>query len=198
MADRFRSRYRIKSARLEGYDYSAIGGYFVTICTRDRECWFGEIVRGKMQLSEIGKMARQYWQEIAQHFDNVDLDEFVIMPNHVHGVLLIFRDGGRDVALRDGRDVACNVSTDADTDSKNLAMSAISPKPGSLGTIIRSYKSAVTRWCGKNNYPQFAWQPRFYDHIIRNEKSLMAIRQYIYNNPVKWEIDRENPESVWY
>jgi len=191
MTDRFRNRYRIKSARLEGYDYSAIGGYFVTICTRDRECWFGEIVGGKMQLSVIGEMARQCWQEIPNHFDNTDLDEFVLMPNHVHGIILIIRDV-------DGRDVACNVSTDSDSDSKNMAMSIISPKPGSLATIIRSYKSAVTRWCGKNNCPQFAWQPRFYDHIIRNEKSLIAIRQYIYNNPAKWEIDRENPESVWY
>jgi REP element-mobilizing transposase RayT len=191
MTDRFRNQYRIKSARLEGYDYSSTGGYFVTICTRDREYWFGEIVGGKMQLSAIGEMTNRYWQEIPKHFDNVDLDESVVMPNHVHGIILILRERPDD-----DRDVACNVSTDAQ--SKNLAMSVISPKPGSLGTIMRSYKSAVTRWCGKNSYPQFAWQSRFYDHIIRNEKSLMAIRQYIYNNPAKWEIDRENPESVWY
>ncbi len=196
MADRFRNWYRIKSARLEGYDYSSIGGYFVTICTRDRKCLFGEIVHGKMKLSAIGEIARQYWQEIPEHFDNTDLDEFVMMPNHVHGIILILQQKPDDC-----RDVACNVSThnvSTDSHSKNLAMSAISPKPGSLGTIIRSYKSAVTRWRGKNNYPQFSWQPRFYDHIIRNEKSLAAIRQYIYNNPTKWQIDRENSESVWY
>ena len=89
MADRFRNRYCIKSARLEGYDYSASGGYFVTICTHDREYWFGEIVRGKMQLSEIGEIVADEWVKTEQIRSNVELDEWVIMPNHFHGIIMI-------------------------------------------------------------------------------------------------------------
>jgi REP element-mobilizing transposase RayT len=183
----FKNKYRIESTRLRGWDYRNPGYYFVTICTKNREPYFGQIVQGKeMHLSSMGEIAAQCWREIPKHHANVDLDEFMIMPNHTHGIIII-----------------CNPVVAAETlhatsllpppgESK---MSEISPKAGSLGAIIRSYKSAVTRLCGLQGFSEFAWQTRYHDHIIRNENSLFRIRQYIGNNPAKWELDKENPSE---
>ena len=186
---RFRDRYRIESARLRGWDYASEGWYFVTVCTVNRECLLGEIIKSRMVLSSIGQIARQYWEEIPDHFPNVKMDAFIIMPNHIHGIINI--DNGRDVAS--GRDVACYVSTRSNDD----IMSNISPVRGSLGTVIRSYKSAVTRWCRKRGRPYVVWQPRFYDHVVRNEESLNRIRGYIRDNPVKWVTDKERVGNLW-
>ncbi len=132
-----------------------------------------------MQLSQVGKIAQKHWQEIPEHFDDVDIDEYVIMPNHVHGIIVINKPR---------RDVACYVSTN--NDDMHQTMSKLSPKPGSLGTIIRSYKSSVTRWCHHFDDDLFRWQPRFYENIIRGEKSLNNVRQYIIHNPAKWLEDQ--------
>jgi REP element-mobilizing transposase RayT len=117
----------------------------------------------------------------------VELDAFVIMPNHVHGIVVIVET------------LQCNVSTPMATATRapNHPMAQISPTAGSLGAIIRSYKSAVSRWCAKNGPTEFAWQTRFYDHIIRSERDLQRIRRYITDNPAKWESDRNNPENLW-
>ena len=143
----YKNKYRIESARLKDWDYASAGWYFVTICTQNREPYFGEVVEQAMHLSPVGEIACQYWSEIPQHSpSNIQVDAFVVMPNHVHGIIVINdTDGRRDVACRDVacRDVACNVSTGA-------TMSKISPKAGSLGAIVRSYKSAVTRWARMN------------------------------------------------
>ncbi len=183
----FKNKYRIASTRLKGWDYSGGGFYFVTICTRGRECFFGEIIDGEMRLSDIGRIARQYWLDIPDHSPmNIELDEFVIMPNHIHGIIAIMDDGNTR-----GRDVACNVSTN------HTAMSKISPKSGSLGAIVRSYKSAVSRWARLNNHPSFAWQERYYEHIIRDEHAQDTIRQYIAGNAAKWKTDRNNRSNLW-
>ncbi|HEX9972985.1 MAG TPA: glucose-6-phosphate dehydrogenase [bacterium] len=107
MSELFKNKYRIHSIRLPGWDYRSPGGYFVTICTKDRECWFGEIDNGEMILSDLGKIVDQYWQEIPDHFKNVQPDEFVIMPNHTHGILFLMEFD----QTHNCRDVACNVST---------------------------------------------------------------------------------------
>ncbi len=167
-----------KPIRLPHRDYAANGWYFVTICTKHRVCFFGDIVDGFMELSPIGKTAKQFWLEIPQHFQHTDIDVYIIMPNHIHGIVIIDNPNYQPC-----RDVACNVPTP----------SKISPKPGSLGAIIRSYKSAVTHWCRKNEHDDFAWQSRFYEHIIRRDGSLENIRKYIVNNPLKWEEDKDNP-----
>ena len=178
---RFKNKYRIETTRLPGWDYAAAGWYFVTICTRDRRSFFGNVENGEMHLSPMGEIAVQFWQEIPQHTTGwVTLDAFVVMPNHVHGIIVIVET------------LQCNVSTGDDN-----PMSAISPRAGSLGAIIRSYKSAVTRWCRQNGYTEFGWQPRFYDHIIRDEKALNNIRRYIAENPLRWSEDQNNPENVW-
>ena len=183
---KFKNKYRIESSRLQGYDYSQNGMYFITICTKDREHFFGEVENGKMELNEVGKMADQFWQEIPKHFPFVKLDVHQVMPNHVHGNVEILPCARRDEALP-------RLYTGA-----HPQMSKISPKPGSLAVIIGSYKSIVAKMIRKQLNPiTFAWQSRFYDHIIRNEIELNKIREYIITNPEMWERDRNNPENLW-
>jgi len=178
-----------KSIRLDGWDYRFPSHYFITICTKDRYHYFGKICNGIMGLSEQGCAAWYFWNQIPNHFDNVKLDAFIVMPDHVHGIIQIIPDeNGRYSVDPVG---ALHATHQQDRDINNR-MSAISPKPKSLSAVVRSYKSVLTRWCNQKNY-EFGWQSRFYDHIIRNPKSLDNIRQYIEMNPVKWESDREFP-----
>jgi len=199
MAELFKNKYRIESTRLPDYDYSQSGYYFITICTQNRINYFGNVINGKMMLNDTGKIAVDCWMQIPQHFTQVTLDEFVIMPNHVHGVIFLndFTHGCRDVA--------CNVSTNNEyntiTNDQNLPisnfMSKISPKTGSISTIIRSFKSAATKQINeKYGNHHFTWQPRFYNHVIRNEISLYNIQQYIINNPIMWHRDRNNEPGL--
>ena len=200
MAKKYLNKYRIESIRLKGYDYSSEGAYFITIVTKNREHFFGEIVDGKMIFNAIGENAQKYWDEIPQHFSFIRLDEMVVMPNHIHGILWIDKlDDGIGCDVPGIGSVACNATntpskTNTSSKTKNKKMMEISPKRGSIATVIRSYKSVVTNKSRQIN-PNFAWQPRFHDHIIRNEKSLNRIRKYIRNNPVIWQRDR-NKEDV--
>ncbi len=192
--------FNMKSIRLPNRNYAANGYYFVTICTHEKYYYFGNVIKGKMQLSSIGKIANKFWLEIPQHSKYTYLDEYVIMPNHIHGIIVIDNphNPSRDIPNKPNkhsRDVAWNVPT---KDDIYKIMSKLSPKSGSLSAIIRSYKSAVTRWCRQNNYHNFKWQPRFYEHIIRNDGSLDIIRKYIVNNPLKWSEDRNHPEKNIY
>lgn len=174
-----------KSIRLKNYNYAANGYYFVTICTHKKQCFFGNVVNSEMQLSTVGKIAQQYWSEIPQHSKHTYVDEFIIMPNHVHGIIII------DNPKNPCRDVPWNIPAidDGECDLSET-MSQLSPKSGTLSVIVRSYKSSVTRWCRQNGDDIFQWQSRFYENIIRNEKSLNNIRRYIINNPAKWTEDR--------
>ncbi len=170
----FAGKYRIESTRLKDWDYSLPGYYFVIICTRNFQPYFGNVVDGRVELSAAGEIANKFWQEIPSHFPHVVLDKFVIMPNHMHGIIVI---------------------TSQPVETQHAA-SLQKPVAGSLSVVIRSYKSAVTRWFRRNGCPSFAWQPRFYDHIIRNDESLHEIRKYILANPLKWEYDRDNPKNI--
>jgi putative transposase len=163
-----------KSIRLQEYDYSRSGEYFITICTYDKKCVFGEAIEEKIRLSPIGEIAKKCWEEIPNHFSKVELDEYVIMPNHLHGII-IFNE---------------TVGVEYIQPLQNKYQRVISK---SLGSIIRSYKAAVTRECHKNNYSYFKWQSLFYDRIIRSHKELDNIRDYIIINPLKWYLDEENP-----
>lgn len=168
-----------KNNRLEDYDYSQDGYYFVTICTRDRAECFGEIRDNKMILSKIGEIVDQCWQEIPRHFPDVELDEYAIMPNHVHGIIII--ENGNDVENADLRSLQ-------NYDRTKMALSK----------IIHGFKSSVTRQINKqSNKINFVWQKSFYDHVIRNERSLHQIREYIVHNFLKWESDRNNPENLF-
>jgi len=181
MEEKYQNKYRIKSARAEWWNYSNAGCYFITICTKNREHFFGEVVDGKMRLTTMGAIVQGFWYDIPYHFSDIRLGAFVVMPNHIHGILIL----DKSVSVET---LHCNVSTDTE---KNKFYSQISPKPGSVSTIIRSYKSICTKHIRKT-FPMgnFAWQPRFWDHIIRDHKAYQRIEEYIYANPVKWKIDR--------
>jgi len=175
----FHNKYRIPSARWQGWDYGSSGWYFVTICTKGREYHFGEIRDNKMRLSPAGRIVRNEWRRTARLRPNVALDAFVIMPNHVHGVIVINEP-------RHVETLQCNVSTQR----IQSPMSIISPRPGSLPSIIRSFKSITARIIHDGGIPQFQWQPRYHDRIIRDADALKQIRQYIQNNPRMWGRDR--------
>lgn len=190
---KYKNKYRGGSRRKSNWDYRSSAGYFVTICTKNRECFLGEIPVLSMQLSEIGQFAHNFWMEIPDHFPFVELGEFVVMPNHVHGIIIIEKPR-RIVACNDSTTDIVNDSTvkpipKQSDQQKNEKMAKISPKQGSLSTIIRSYKSAVTKNARENNF-NFAWQPRFHDHIIRNEMEFERISNYIKNNPKNWNVDK--------
>lgn len=174
MTPKFQNKYRIESARLKGWNYAAKGSYFITICTDDRIHYFGENENEKMIYSPIGSIAYVLWDEIRNHQNNIRLGKFVIMPNHVHGILIL-----------DGSDTHRQQPKQPTTEPVNEFMSSISPIPGSVSTIIRSYKSAVTKYCNRLGL-EFKWQSRFHDHIIRNETSFHRISHYIRNNPKMW------------
>ena len=172
----FQNKYRIKSTRLKHWDYSSCGAYYITICTKNREPFLGKITNEKMKLSEIGEIVKNCWLAIPQHYPNVTLDEFVIMPDHMHG--LIFIDDLSFVETCHG------MSLQTRTRTYNKFSQPVSQ---SLSMIINHFKSAVKRWCNKNGFQNFAWQTRFHESILRNEKHLNTIREYIINNPLEFE-----------
>ncbi|MEL6268408.1 MAG: hypothetical protein AAFU54_27135 [Chloroflexota bacterium] len=219
-----------KSPRMKGYDYAQEGAYFVTICAHQHEHRFGAVMGDDMHLSAHGHMAYDAWPTIPDHFRNADIDLFVVMPNHVHGIVLILEQKSpsthrRDVThnvnpeqnrssdrrdathnvnpqqnrLSDRRDVACYVPTHDDGEEERAPgvddptghYTRISPKPGSLSAIIRSYKSAVTKAIRHTTTDRTPiWQGRYHDRIIRDERELNAFRNYILTNPARWTEDR--------
>ena len=191
-----------RSLRLKDYDYAATGAYFVTVCTQNRACLFGEVVNDAMQVNEYGDIVLRYWEKIPDHFANVELDAFVVMPNHVHGIIV----------LTDGEHAApaTPVVSVVPVGAQHAAPlpAPLPPRrprrnvqPGSLGAIVRSFKSAVTQRinaarrhgtaCCAPTSP--VWQRNYYEHVIRNEESLHRLREYIQNNPARWADDEENP-----
>jgi putative transposase len=159
-----------KSIRLKDFDYSSPGEYFVTICTHNHNCIFGEIINEEMQFNKIGKIVAGCWKEIPEHFSNVELDEYVVMPNHVHGIIILNETVGVEYI-------------------QPLQKTYQHVIPKSLGSIVRSFKAAVTRQCRKTGNQDFHWQRGYYEHIIRNDKDLNNTRDYILNNPIKWWSD---------
>jgi REP element-mobilizing transposase RayT len=194
--DKYRNQYRTTSTRLQNWNYGWNGAYFITLCCKNQCHCFGEISEGKMQLSAIGVIADVLWYEIKNHAKDIILGEFIVMPNHIHGIVVLENaDGDSD--------------SDADDVETRHALSLqpqpqTQPQPQSIGqkrfqnqgkntlsSIIGSYKSAVTKHAHRLDF-DFLWQPRFYDHIIRNEKSYHQIADYIKNNPAKWDMDKLN------
>ena len=189
----FRNKYRIESTRLKGHDYSGNGSYYITICTCRHIQFFGEIKSGKIIYSEPGEISRKFWMEIPEHFPFVELDEFIIMPDHLHGIIFIDNSIKNVVVEPLHATVLLQLQqlsqysgiTDNQPCTQNLHYSLISPKTGSLGLIIRSYKSAVSKYAHVID-PGFKWQNSYYDHIIRTNSELNRIRKYIRENPEKW------------
>ena len=173
-----------RSIRLAGYDYAQAGAYYVTIVTWQREFLFGGIVNGEMRLNRHGKIAEECWQLIPKHFPDVELGAYVIMPNQVHGIIMINDTDKNRVATN-----SQPVGASHDTPLRPRGVSS-----GSLGAIIGSFKSAVTKRIGRELNETGIWQRSFYEHIIRNDKEFANIQAYVINNPVLWDEDEENPD----
>ncbi len=162
-----------KANRLRGYDYSQDGYYFVSICTKGRKEFFGDIREAKMDLNRYGEIVNQCWRDLPRHYPNCFLDSFVIMPNHIHGIIVI--------------------------DNGNVVGNGLKPFPThGLPEIIRGFKTFSSRKINEEMKidNKFQWQKSFYDHVIRDDKSLENLRQYIMFNPLKWELDIENRTNV--
>ena len=201
-AGKYKNKYSVESTRLAHWDYANDGMYFITICANNREWYFGDCVNGNMEYSNIGAMANVFWREIPKHFPSVDLDEYVIMPNHVHGIIVINKPAPANAAVNASADAPANATVNAFVETRHGASLPRGTRQfgplqkKSLSLIINQYKGAVKNYCNKNNI-DFMWQAGFYDHIIRDEKSLMNIREYIRNNPMKWDLDRNNEKNLY-
>lgn len=183
MPDKYQNKYRIPSARLKGWDYARSGSYFITICTQHREHFFGEILEGKMLLSPIGEIAFHEWMKTAaiRPDMNLILGAFVVMPNHVHGIIII---GDNEY---NGVETPCMASLRSD--QKNQ-FTQFGPQYKNVASIIRGYKSSVTTHARKMGDGPFNWQPLYHDHIIRNQEEYERIAAYIENNPFNWKEDK--------
>ena len=212
MSTKYKNKYRIESTRLKHWDYGCNAAYFVTICTKNRVCYFGDVVIGygsnmgvnnttkrqdvetqdfaslrhvathHTKLSKIGKIAHSCWQEIPNHFPFVKLGVFVVMPNHVHGIIIIDKSD----KSRDAKSCVSKYCV-----STNSPKNRFGPQSKNLASIIRGFKTGVTVNARQIN-PGFAWQPRFHDRIIRDKESYESISEYIVKNPVNWNSDRFN------
>jgi len=186
------------SIRLKDYDYSQVGAYFITICTYNRECLFGEILNGETKLNDAGQMIHTVWNELPRHYIGVEVDEFVVMPNHIHGIIVLNVGAGpracpdkgqSELQPREGRPRGGQPQGVAPT----LSLPDVAHRFKSLTTA--HYRFGVTQ----NGWPPFPgklWQRNYYEHVIRNENDLNEIREYIINNPLKWELDTENPKNI--
>ena len=177
-----------KRNRLKGYDYTKDGWYFVTICIKNRQFLFGNIDNQKIILNKYGEHTQKCWKDIPSHFPNVRLDEFVVMPNHVHGIIIIDNTKNNIENKVGNKDFCSNVGN-KDFCSLQPWQTKLSK---SLSSIIRGFKIGVTKYFKKNQYINFKWQKSFYDHVIRTETSLNNIRNYIKDNPLRWDLEKDH------
>ena len=184
-----------RSIRLKGYDYAQEGVYFVTVCIQDRACLFGAVADGEMQLNNSGQIAKAAWDDMPARFPSVRLDAFIVMPNHVHGIIMV---GAQFIAPQKTPPTIVGAQFIAPSDGFGTAtidQGAINRAP-TLGEMVRAYKAASTRLIRQAGTPDFAWQRNYYEHVVRDEESLDRIRQYILDNRARWEFDRENPAAT--
>jgi putative transposase len=176
-------KYHRRSIRLPEYDYSEEGAYYVTICVQDRLCLLGKIADGKMELSQFGRIIDECWQWLFKRYSYLHCDAYVIMPNHLHAIMMI-----TDQTCRGGSRTAPTECRQDDVDRKR--------KP--LGRLIGAFKTVSTKQINvlRKTPGQVFWQRNYYEHVIRNDKSGGKIRQYIYENPLFWEHDEENPNRT--
>ena len=168
----YQNKYRIETARSKEWDYSNPWWYYVTINTKNHHSYFGRVIKGNMILNYKGGIAEKIWKNIPEHYGNVELDHHVIMPNHIHGIIII-------------------------NEVETGHAPSLQRRKNTLSNIVGSFKSAVTKTLHERGIKDFAWQPRFYDRIIRNEKELYNIRKYIEENPLKWYYEKDNPENIF-
>lgn len=179
----YQNKYRTETIRLNYWDYSKEWWYFVTINTKNHKCYFGDVINGQVILNKIGEVVKEEWLKAEKLRKNVKIDYYVIMPNHLHGIIVL-------------DDETKEISTKNFDFNEMNKRKFFKPIKNSLSVIINQFKGSVKRWCNRNGYSNFEWQPRFFDRIIRNEKELFLIRQYIEQNPLKWEIEKNQPENL--
>ncbi len=169
-----------RSIRLKAYDYSQPGAYFVTICTFQRQMLFGEVVNGNLQLNEYGHITQDCWHSLPDHFFTVGVDAFVVMPNHVHSVLLIHDVGATHASPLPHRPHHSG------------------PQPRSVGAVVGAFKSAASRRINALRHTPGTpiWQRNYYEHVVRNDRDLERIRVYIQDNPANWQEDENNPLNL--
>lgn len=177
-----------RSIRLGGYDYSQTGGFFVTVCTHSRECILGDIADGNVRLNQFGEIVKEEWLRTEQIRPEIKMDEFVVMPNHIHGIIINDVGATRWVASKYGA-------------THQVAPTGLDrpygPTARSIGAIIGQFKSIVTKRINSlHKTPLMSiWQRNYYEHVIRDENDLNRIRQYIIDNPRKWDEDEDNPKN---
>ncbi len=184
---------RRRTLRLRRYDYSRTGAYFVTICTQNRVCLFGKVTDGTMSLTDAGKMVQTVWNEIPKFYAGVEVDEFVVMPNHIHGIVVL------EGAAQCNRSVGAGPCACPDaTDHKGNT-----PTRMSLPDVVQRLKAMTTKryidGVGDAGWPRFSkllWQRSYFEHVIRNPESLDRIRRYILENPGRWTVDPENLQAL--
>ncbi len=191
----YKNKYRIESTRLKNWDYSSNGYYYITICVKNRECLFGEIINKEMELNEYGKIVEFCWHDLINHYKNIQLDQFVVMPNHIHGIMVIDNDMSVGLDIIDGIDITVEtgfkpVSTTNPVSTNN--------KHHGLFEFVRALKTFSARRINElRKTPGIpVWQTRFYDRIVRDENELINVRKYIGNNPAKWETDEWNTRGL--
>jgi REP element-mobilizing transposase RayT len=177
----YKETFRIESTRLKGWDYRSPGWYFVTVCAGKKRCVFGEIEQGEMHFSALGATAHSQMETLPGHYSNVLVDSFVVMPNHVHAIIVI--EGRHRYSPPAGIMAAPSKAGEGSGP----------PKAGSLSAIVRSYKAGVTKWAHEHGFEEFAWQERFHDHILRTNDAVNRTRDYIQDNPVNWTNDELHP-----
>ena len=189
-----------RSIRMPGFDYTQPGAYFVTICTQNRDCLLGQIVNGEMQSNDAGRMVQSVWDTLPQHYPGADIDAFVVLPNHIHGIIIL--TGPIPAAPVGAGPRACPDPTQPhDTDGQPRG---VAPTKGmSLPDVVHRFKSLTTARYrhgvyerGWQPFPRRLWQRSYYEHVVRSERALQRIREYILNNPARWDTDIENPD-VW-
>ncbi|MCR8558474.1 transposase [Mucilaginibacter sp. BJC16-A38] len=182
MDDKFKSKYRIPSTRLTGWDYGSNALYYITICTKDKLHYFGEIDSSEdenlqdvafLSPTIIGNVATENWISIPDHFPFVELDEFVIMPNHIHAIIFINKP-----------------------DKPNWEPNKFGVQSQNLGSVIRGYKASVKTF-STINYIEFVWQPRYHDRVIRSDKEYMNVKNYIIDNPRQWLLNGDNEDYLF-
>lgn len=184
------AKHHRRSIRLKGHDYASEGAYFVTIVTQGRECLFGKIIDGEMILNEAGQMVVKWWNELSNKFPDVIAGAFVIMPNHFHGIIIIEKTAGADL----------RVCPDRESISEHKGEHVGSPRRDvPLSQIMQWFKTMTTneyirgvKQLGWHPFVGKLWQRNYYEHIVRNEKSLQRITDYIFANPSRWYKDQEN------
>ncbi len=190
--EKFQNKYRIPSTRAPFWNYGWNASYFVTICTYNPDCYFGDIVEGEIMLSDIGEIAEECWLKIPDHFPFVKLGAFIIMPNHVHGIIIIDK---HDDELNGNGNENANVETQnfASLQQQPLfkpsPLNKFGPQSKNLPSIIRGFKIGVTKNARIINN-SFRWQTRYHDHIIRDDNSFNNIQEYINSNPHNWHKDK--------